>query len=449
MPLSLGARFDPAMNARVWSLAWPMILSNVTVPLLGLVDTAVVGHLSSPIYLAAVAIGSTLFSVLFWGFGFLRMATTGHVAKAYGEKDHQQLMLLLGQGLLMSVALGILLLLLQTPLIHIGLNLLNPDPDVRTQAEIYAEIRILSAPAVLANYTLLGWFLGMQNSRVPLLLLVCANLINIILDILLVAVFNLQVAGVAWATLVADYSSLALGSYLAWRHIKQLDCRFDASALWQLARYKKLISSNRYLFIRTLMLLFVFSFFSRQGAQLGADTLAANAVLLNFLMLTSHGLDGFAHAIEALSGRYAGAKDSHALRQACWSAGLWSVVTALGFTMLFSLGGPWIITLLTDIESIRTLANTYLPWVMVLPVLAVWGYLFDGIFIGIHWFRSMQNLMLLCVFTIYLPCWWLTQSWGNHGLWLALCIFMLSRGLFALALLVFHKTKGRSSIFEL
>lgn len=434
--------YQPKMYGRVWVLAWPMILSNITVPLLGLVDTAVIGHLSGPHYLAGVAIAASIFSVLFWAFGFLRMSTTGLVAKAYGEQDTQQLAQILGQSLLIAFALGAALLLLQTPLINAGLWLLNPESHVREQAVIYAETRIYSAPATLANYALLGWFLGMQNSRIPLLLLITANLINIGLDILLVVIFDWKVAGAAWATLAADYGSLALGGYLAWKKLLQQDSLVVMAELLNIQRYKQLFIANRSLFIRTLLLLFVFSFFSRQGAQMGTEILAANAVLLNFLMLTSHGLDGFAHAIEAISGRYMGAKDQQSLKAACWSAGVLSVVTAVILSLFFWLLGPLIIDQLTDISAIINIANTYLPWLIVMPIVGVWGYLFDGIFIGMQRYRDMQNCMIFCVFCVYLPLWWVFQDLGNHGLWLALIIFMGSRGISQITLLSWGKRKA-------
>ncbi len=421
-------RQPSAMYQKVWVLAWPMILSNITVPLLGLVDTAVVGHLASAHYLAGVAIAGSIFSVLFWAFGFLRMSTTGLVAKAYGEQHSQQLAQLLGQSLLIAFTLGFALIILQTPLISSGLWLLSPEEAVAQQAKIYAEIRIYSAPATLANYALLGWFLGMQNSRVPLLLLVSANLINISLDLLLVTVFDFKVAGVAWATLIADYGSFLLGCYLAFQHLKKQHSAINIGEILVFSRYKSLFSANRYLFIRTLLLLFVFTFFSRQGAQMGTQILAANAVLLNFLMLTSHGLDGFAHATEALSGRYHGAKDKLALNASCRASGVLSLVTAVAFSLFFWLGGPLIIDELTDIASVITLANEYLPWLVLMPLVAVWGYLFDGIFIGTQQYKAMQYCMLCCVLGVYLPCWWALQTFENHGLWLALIFFMGSRG---------------------
>jgi len=408
-----------------------MILSNISVPLLGLVDTAVMGHLPDPRYLGAVAVGASLFSILYWGFGFLRMGTTGHCAQAFGAGDFHQVRLLLAQSLLLATALGGLLILLQQPLIKLGLWLIDPIPDVLQQAQLYSQIRIYSAPAVLGNYAILGWFLGLQNSRVPLALLICANLLNLLLDLLLVLGLGWGVEGVALATLCADYAALALGLWLTARRLAELPGRLQVAQLRQWRHYRQLLQSNRYLLVRTLVLLLCFAFFTAKGAQQGDLILAANAVLLNFLLLVSHGLDGFAHAIEALCGRFLGAGQRQNFVNACRSALLWSLATALIFTGLFAVGGAGLIRLLTDIPEVISTAESYLPWLIALPLIGVWSYLLDGIFIGANWFKAMQNCMLVAALGVYLPVWWLSQPLGNHGLWLALTLFLLARGLFA------------------
>ncbi|WP_207060765.1 MATE family efflux transporter [Motiliproteus sp. SC1-56] len=428
--MSLGATFwHGESHRRVWQLAWPMILSNITVPLLGMVDTAVIGHLPEPHYLGAVAIGASLFSLLYWSFGFLRMGTTGLTARALGRQDPLAQRRLLGQSLVLAALLGLGLILLQQPLLSLGLALMDPSPAVLEQARLYCALRIYSAPAVLANYALLGWFLGLQNSRVPLLLLVSANLVNMILDLLLVMGLGWGVTGVAVASLCADYASLGLGGWLALRHLQRLPGpKLPLAALWRWRDYGPLLRSNRYLMVRTLCLLFCFAFFTAQGARLGDSVLAANAVLLNFLLLISHGLDGFAHAVEALCGRYLGARDQQGFIRACAAATLWSLGTALGFAALFYLGGELLIRLLTDIPAVVSTARSYLPWLVALPLLGVWSYLLDGIFIGANWFRAMQNCMLVATLGIYLPAWYLGQGLGNHGLWLALALLLAGRG---------------------
>ncbi|MEH6625449.1 MAG: MATE family efflux transporter [Motiliproteus sp.] len=415
------------MHRQVWKLAWPMIISNISVPLLGLVDTAVIGHLPDPRYLGAVAIGASLFSILFWGFGFLRMGTTGLTAQALGSDNHQALKLLLAQSLILAAAIGLLLILFQQPLISLGLRLMDPSPAVLAEARIYCNIRIFSAPAVLANYALLGWFLGLQNSRIPLALLISANLINILLDLLFVLGLEMTVDGVAWASVCADYGALTLGLWLTVNKFKELPARFDSAPLLNWRNYSELLRTNRYLFVRTLTLLFTFCFFTAQSAKLGDQALAANAVLLNFLLLISHSLDGFAHAIEALCGKFRGAKDDPRFYAVCRAATLWSLATALLLTLFFVFFGQMLIRLLTDIPTVISYAVEYLPWLILMPLIGVWSYLLDGIFIGANWFRPMQNCMLLSVLLIFLPSWYLSQPLGNHGLWLSLSLFLLAR----------------------
>lgn len=294
---------------RIWALAWPIILSNITVPLLGLVDTAVVGHLPDSRYLAGVTLGATLFSFLYWGFGFLRMGTTGLVAQAMGRESGTDVRNLLGQSLIIALVIGSLLIVFASPLITLGLWLLDGSEVATDLAREYAHIRLWSAPAVLANYAILGWFLGQQNSRVTLMILLLTNSVNIVLDLWFVVGLGMTSNGVAWASVIADYSALAFGSYLVLRQLTRLEGRFLRERLLALTAYTALFNVNANLFVRTLGLLFAMAFFTAQGARQGDTVLAANAVLLQFIMLTSYALDGFAHAAESLIGRAYGRQD--------------------------------------------------------------------------------------------------------------------------------------------
>ncbi|WP_372598923.1 MATE family efflux transporter, partial [Amphritea sp.] len=330
-------------HQKVWSLAWPMILSNITVPLLGLVDTAVIGHLPDPRYLAAVAVGAMIFSILYWSFGFLRMGTTGLTAQALGAPDYNQSRLLLAQSLVLAGIIGLTLVVFQYPLIKTALTLVGAEPDVTTEARLYAEIRIFGAPAVLANYALLGWFLGNQNTRIPLLLLLVTNLLNMLLDLIAVYGLGMHAEGVALATVISEYASLLLGMTLMLRMLAKQPGNTPWPRLKSVSDYYHLININRYLFVRTLVLLLTLAFFTSQGAKQGASILSANAVLLNFFLIISNGLDGFAHAAEALSGKFYGARDRegfHRIVSACLS---WSLISAVLFTLFFWLCGELII----------------------------------------------------------------------------------------------------------
>jgi len=410
----------------IWKLAWPIILSNVTVPLLGLVDTAVVGHLPDSRYLAAVTLGATLFSFLYWGFGFLRMGTTGLTSQAVGREDDSEVRLLLAQSLVMACAIGIVLILLSKPLIDFGLWLLDGSEAAMSLAASYAHIRIFSAPAVLANYAILGWFIGQQKTRITLAILLLTNGVNIALDLLFVVGFGLASDGVAWASLIADYSALAFGLWRVAVHCRGLGGELSRRALRAWSHYSALLRVNRHLFVRTLGLLFAQAFFTAQGADFGDTTLAANAVLLQFIMLTSFALDGFANAAEALTGRSVGRRAWDDFGDAVRAAGKLSLMVAGVAMLVFAVGGGHLIALLTDLPEVRATAAEYLPWMIAMPAIAVWSYLLDGVFIGATESRAMRDTVWLAI-ACYLPVWWLTRDFGNHGLWFAFLCFTLVR----------------------
>ncbi|WP_111414955.1 MATE family efflux transporter [Billgrantia lactosivorans] len=427
------AETPAAARRRIWTLAWPIILSNITVPLLGLVDTAVVGHLPDSRYLAGVTLGATLFGFLYWGFGFLRMGTTGLTSQAVGRESDEEVRNLLGQSLLLAMVIGALLILFSSPLITVGLWLLDGSAVATGLAEEYARIRILSAPAVLANYAILGWFLGQQNSRVTLVILVLTNSVNIALDLLFVVGFGMTSDGVAWATVIADYTALAFGVWLVARQLKLLQGRFLRARLFRLAAYAELFQVNANLFLRTLGLLFAMAFFTSRGAVQGDTILAANAVLMQFIMLTSYALDGFAHAAEATTGRAVGRQRWDEFGLAVHAAARFSLITATGAALAFALGGHHLIALLTGLPEVRETAGVYLPWMVAMPLIAVWSYLLDGVFIGATAIREMRNSIFIAL-AAYLPVWWLARAIAapeaeNHALWLAFLSFAVVRSL--------------------
>ncbi len=412
-----------SINRRIWMLAWPLLLSNLTAPLLGLVDTAVVGHLDHPRYLAAVALGGNVFMFLYFSFNFLRMGTTGFASQARGgEKDTRVVLL---RALLLSTVLGLGLIALSPLLRESGLWLLGGSDEVQELAGDYINIRILGAPAALANFALIGFAIGTHNTRVPLKMTVLMHSTNALLDVLLVQVWHLDVRGVAIASATAEYVGLAGG--LFWlRAALRPPARQER--LWQPAAMLALMAVNRDIFLRSLALLSTFFFFTAQGARLGDAVLAANAVLITFLLLLSNLLDGFANAAEALVGDAHGRHDRQALRQAIGATGRWTVACAALGLIAFSLGGVPLIHLLTDLPGIRDTAITYLPWMLLLPLTASAGFWLDGIFVGATWGTAMRNTMLLAV-GIFFVLWALTLGWENHGLWLAMNGFMAGRGI--------------------
>ena len=406
-----------------------MILSNVSVPLLGIVDTAVMGHLESPTYLGAVAIGSAIFAFLYTGMNFLRMGTTGIAAQRFGAEDFDGLRTSLGQALIVSLAIALVLIVLQMPIGSLGLDLLGGDEMTRVHADTYFSVRIWSAPGTLANYVLIGWFLGLQNARVPLAIFLTINITNIVLDLLFVIVLGMKVEGVALASVIAEYTALLVGLAFAVRALRQHAGRWNLSRLTNLSAYRAFFFVNGNLFIRTMALIFALAFVTAQGARLGPSILAANAVLMNFQHLTSFGLDGIAHAAEALVGKAAGRKDDAALRQTVSLTLKWSLIFALGITAAYIIAGPLIIGLLTDLPEVRATAMTYLPWLIASPLISVWCFLYDGVYVGMTRSREMRNVMLISTFLVFLPVWFVTQGFENHGLWFAFLAFLAARGI--------------------
>ena len=416
-----------ALNRRVWQLTVPIMFANLSVPLLGAVDTAVMGHLPEAFYLGAVAVGATIVHFIFWGFGFLRMGTAGLAAQAYGARNGLEIRAVLARAGLLGVVLGAALLLLQWPIAQIGLILFEASDQVENLAETYFFIRIWSAPAVLVNYAIVGWFIGVQNTRAVMILQVFMNGLNIILDLWFVLGLEWDVAGVAAATVIAEFTALALGVLMVRRELRRIPGSWQGMNLRDADKIRQLVAVNRDIFIRTACLMFAFAFFTARGAKLGDNTLAANAVLIQFQQFLSFGLDGFAHAAEALVGGAVGAKDRRTLRLAVKICGLWAAVIAAAYTLVYAAAGPVIIGWLTDLEAVRALSGEFLIWVIISPIVSVWSFTLDGVFIGATRTAEMRNGMIISL-AIYLAAVFSLQPvLGNHGLWLAFTIFMAAR----------------------
>lgn len=416
-------------HVSVWRLAGPMILSNISFALLGMVDTAVIGHLDSHYYLGGIALGAVIFNFIYWGLGFLRMSTTGLTAKCHGRQDHRASYTILYQSLLTAGIISLLILILQYPLIELSLWFLQGSNNVEQHARIYLSWSIWGVPAGLFLLVIMGWLLGIQNARAVLYLNIATNLLNIILDVVFVLIFNLDVRGVALASVISLYSGLLLAFFWVYNEPQIKHCRCRIVDILNIRQLKKILSVNQNIFIRTLCLLFVFAFFTQQGAQQSDVILAANAVLLSLQSLLALALDGFANAVEALTGKACGAHDKTAFNDAVKTCSFWSLAIATGFTCFYGFSGQWIINLLTDIADIRTSAYSYLPWMVLSPLISVWCFLLDGLFVGTIRSREMRDSMLCATGLIFLPAWWLLKDYGNHGLWLAFMLFFAARGI--------------------
>ena len=421
---------------QLWALALPMVLSNITVPLLGLVDTAVIGHLSEAYYLGGVALGSTLITLIIWLLGFLRMATTGLTAQAYGANDTDKQLKLLVQSATLALGLGLAVIFMQGPILALALNLSQASSAVELYCREYFSVRIWSTPFALLNLVMLGWLLGRQAPKAAMWQLIGANCANIILDIIFVMGFNWGVKGAALASVIADITAFIVALTLIWQQLRpQTQLRFVP--FWRITLsqnvsrtgYGTLLKLNTDIFIRSLCLQASFAFMTFHGASLGDNTVAANAVLLNLLLLISYALDGIAYYAEAEVGRAFGKQDKSLLQDAVSLAFVWSGIIAIGFGCVFGLWGSTFIGLLTNINEVKETATQFLPWLIFMPLWAFGSYLFDGVYIGAAQGQAMRNSMIFCTFCVFFPTWYALQDYGNHALWAAMSTFMLSRSL--------------------
>lgn len=417
----------PITHRTVWALAGPMIVSNLTIPLVGAVDTAVVGHLPGHHHIGAVAIGALIFTFLYWGFGFLRMGITGYVARAYGADDDYQLSIVLLRFLSLGVMIGLLLIVVGSPLIDIALYFVDSTARVEILASEYALIRIWSAPATLCVYVFTGVFVGLHDTRLALLLLFVLNFTNIALDLLFVPVLQWGVPGVAWATLIAEYSAAVLGFFLLRRKLAHALRTAAFRDLLEVRTLMQLMQTNGNIFIRTVCLMFSFAFFTAQSARHGELILAVNTILLHLQTTMAYGVDGFSHAIEALGGSAYGARDTDRFRRAVRLTSAWSLITATFFAVLYLLFGNIIVGWFTDSAEIVLTSRQYLLWMVISPIVSFASFQLDGLFIGVGHAREMRNAMLVSM-AGYLALAYILQDWlGNHGLFLALTCFMVLR----------------------
>ncbi|MFP3943254.1 MAG: MATE family efflux transporter [Alphaproteobacteria bacterium] len=420
-------------HARVFAIAWPIILANAATPLTGIVDTAVIGRLGEPALLGAIAVGALIFNFLYWGFGFLRMGTTGLTAQAEGAGDELQVRAWMARAAALGAACGLALLILQWPIAQGAFGLLEASSAVESEAGAYLSLRIWGAPAALTVYAAMGWFIGLGQSRKVLALTVFQNGVNAALDILFVAGFGWGVEGVAIGTALAEWSAGLLALALILLTLRERNRRTGPLALpraeltdpLQLGR---MLAVNRDIFIRTLLLISAFAWFTAQGAAAGDVTLAANHVLLQFVAFSAFFLDGFAFAAETLVGRAVGARAPVLLADAVRRSTHLAVAAAALLSLGFWLAGPLFIHELSADDAVRAAAVTFLPWAALQPLAAVWCFQFDGIFIGATRGREMRNAMILS-FAFYLAAWKALEGpLGNHGLWLAFVGFFLIRG---------------------
>jgi len=410
-------------------MAGPIILANISVPLLGAVDTAVVGHLPEPYYIGAVGIGAMLFNFIYHLFNCLRMGTTGPTAQARGAGDHVEVRAMIARALLLAGAIGAVLVALQWPIIAIALWLINASSEVERYAREYFLIRVWAMPAVLGTFAVIGWFYGLRNVRLPLAMQIFTNVLNIGLDFLFVFGFGWGVAGVAAASVIAEYAGLLFGLVCVRRTLRRLPGAGGRARVLDRARLLRMLSINSDIVVRTLFIVSVFAFFMARSAELGDVTLAANQVLQNFLVFTSYGLDAFAHAAEAILGEAVGRGDRAGFQRDMRVVFLWSGIVGALNVAIYGLAGHGIIALLTGIPEVRAAAAVYLFWPVLMPLISVWAFTYDGVYLAATSTRAMRNTVMLSFVVFLAALYALMPLLGNHGLWIAVAVFLGCRGL--------------------
>lgn len=428
MTTLLEAWRDRPTHRQVWSVALPMMLSNLTVPLVSLVDSAVAGHLPHTQDLGAVTVGSAVYALPVWSFGFLRMGTTGFAAQAMGAGNASALRTVQAQALLLAAVLGVLVAGMMMPMLPWLVGQMHSTPLMTSRALDYLHLRLFGLPAALLNYALAGWLIGAKRAGTTLSLLLVTNVMNIVLNLLFALGLGWGVSGIALASVCGEWAGAIYGLWRAQQVARSMDGHVDWQAMRGWDHWRPLLMVNRDIFLRTIALEGVFFSLSLLGARLGDATVAANALLFNGLMVMAFCLDGLANAVEALCGHAIGAGDNHALCRALVVSGGWSLIGSIGYALFFGLAGHVFVNLQTNLPEVRDIAYGYLPWLTALPVISVWSYLLDGLFVGATRGREMRDGMLISV-AFYALLVWATRGLGNNGLWLAFLSFMAIRGM--------------------
>lgn len=415
------------INKEILRLAVPNIISNISIPLLSTVDTALMGHLSAD-HLGAVGIGSMIFNFIYWNFGFLRMGTTGITAQAYGADNSEGVNLIFYRAMGIALFISVLLLIFNAPICQLSLKLMNVIPDQVPLVSEYFNIRILAAPATISLYVLMGWYFGMQNSVYPLVVTVLVNVLNLVLSYVLVRQYGLGIAGVAYGTVVAQYFGVLVAILiLAFRYRNILYLRFG-KVFSNVDDWLSIFRINLNLFIRTVCLTFVFGFFYSKSSASGVLVLASNTILLQFLNWMSYGIDGFAFASESLVGKYYGAKSYLGLKKAIYLSFIWGCALAIAYALLFYAFGELIVRIFTQDQQVFAFTMERVWWIVILPIISFASYIWDGVYIGLTAARQMRDTMIIAV-CVYLGTYFALHLFNKEAIWIALSVFLFFRGL--------------------
>jgi len=418
------------LNKSILSLAIPNIISNISVPLLSSVDTAVVGHLDQVSYLGAIALGSMIFNFIYWAFGFLRMGTTGLTAQAHGRSDEQESFNVLLRALSVAFGGAIILIAFQEFIGYVSFYLINSNAEVESLAREYFDIRIYAAPATLSIYVFHGWFLGKQNARIPMIIVILINLLNIGFNLLFIYQFEMKSNGVALGTVCAQYIGLIISATFYFKSFHNKNMLIRLNRIFDIEAISMFFKINLDIFLRTLLLVFTFTYFTAESAVYGENILAANTILLQLWMLLSYGIDGFAFASESLVGKSVGESNNVFLKKVIRYSFYWGMGLSIIYSFIYLVFGHNILSIYTDKLFLIELAGSFLVWTIIAPIINSVCYIWDGIYIGATQTKPMRNSMIVSTLFLFFPIYFLTNDlWGNHSLWMAMTIFMLSRGL--------------------
>ena len=420
------------MHRRIINLALPSIVSNITVPLLGLVDTAITGHMGEARYIGAIAVGSMVFNIMYWLFAFLRMGTGGMTAQAYGRKDFCEADLTGLRAISISSLIGLAIILLQYPLLHLAMWFIAPDENVMQLVYSYCYICIWGAPASLGLFALNGWFVGMQNTKIPMVISITQNVVNILISLLLVYCLGMKIEGVATGTLIAQWAGFFMGSFFFIKKRKEIyptgNFRVSLSHIFESSAMRSFFTVNRDIFLRTVFLVSVNLYFVAAGAKGGEIVLAVNTILMQLFILYSYIMDGFAYAAEALCGRFYGAKDEASLKETIRKVFYWSIGLTAIYSVVYGFGGLDFLRLLTNEENVIAASEEYIFWATLIPIAGMVAFVWDGVFIGMTMTRGMLSGTFVAAIVFFTTYFALESTLNNHALWLAFILYLVARG---------------------
>jgi MATE family multidrug resistance protein len=420
------------MHRKIINLALPSIVSNITVPLLGLVDTAITGHMGEARYIGAIAVGSMIFNIMYWLFAFLRMGTGGMTAQAYGRKDFGEADLTGLRAICISSLIGLAIIILQYPLLHLVMWLIAPDENVTQLVYSYCYICIWGAPASLGLFALNGWFVGMQNTKIPMIISITQNVVNILVSLLLVYCLGMKIEGVASGTLIAQWAGFFMGCFFFLRKRREIpsdgNSRVSLSCIFESSAMKSFFTVNRDIFLRTLFLVSVNLYFVVAGAKGGEIILAVNTLLMQLFILYSYIMDGFAYAAEALCGRFYGAGDTNSLKETIRKVFYWSTGLTAIYSVVYGFGGLDFLRLLTNEENVIAASEEYIFWAMLIPIAGMVAFVWDGVFIGMTMTRGMLSGTFVAAIVFFTTYFAFESTLNNHALWLAFILYLAARG---------------------